>query len=137
MGGAVGKQGVERIDADGIGALASREFEQTRQIGEIAHAGIARRAQAIELGGNAPGAPSAGHARRQMALRGRHDQRGRGIAGGAGETEPVVAHRQGRQGNGPALDQTTIDFAHAGERERCEIEGHGTDLTIFEMQAEA
>ena len=48
------EQGMQRIDPDEGGALARRGHRQIGEIGEIAKAEIARRAQAVELAGNAP-----------------------------------------------------------------------------------
>ena len=50
------EQSVERVDADEIGAGAGADLGETGEILEIAHAPVARRAQAVDLAGDAPAA---------------------------------------------------------------------------------
>ncbi len=94
---------MQRIEADAVGAKLARELDQVLQIGEIAHAPVARRTHAVELHGDEPRAieiPGKG-------LR-RHDQR-HVLARGSGirETEAVCARRQGLR----PMDGATIRLA--------------------------
>ena len=74
----MGEQRVERIEADGGAAERSGELGQSREIGEIADAPVARRAQTVKLRRDAPETKlRIGAARRQIAMIGRDDERQR------------------------------------------------------------
>ncbi len=53
-GGIGGEQGMERVQADEIGAGGSGNVGKSCEIGEVANAEIACRAQAVELAAHAP-----------------------------------------------------------------------------------
>ncbi len=111
IGAAIGRpvveQRMERIEADTIGAQLARKLDQASQIGEVAHAPVARRAHAVELHGDQPGAVEI----TGIGLR-RHDQR-HVLALGAGvhQAQTMHAHRQGLR----PVDAATIRPALADD----------------------
>ena len=56
IAGPIVEQGMQRIEADAVGAEMVRELDQAGEIGEIAHAPVARRADAVELDREQPAA---------------------------------------------------------------------------------
>ena len=89
---AVVEQGVQRIEADAVGAEMIGEFDQAGEVGEVAHAPVARGADAVKLDREQPAtvefAAKCPFRRRNQ----RHILGGRSIA----HLKPVDARRQVR-----------------------------------------
>ena len=72
-----GHERMQRVQADHIRAGAGGEVDQRGEVGEVAAAPVAARAQRGKLHGHAPNAAVAGKRCRAIATRGRDDQRHR------------------------------------------------------------
>ncbi len=72
-----GKQCVQRIGADEVGACGGRDADGVAQVGEVADAPVAMRAQRVKLQRQSPDPGAAGEQRRAVATRRRDDQRRR------------------------------------------------------------
>ena len=90
---AVVEQRVQRIEADAVGAEMIGEFDQAGEVGEIAHAPIARRADAVKLDREQPAAVEIAAKRPSPAptISGTSS-----VVGGIGQLQPVDAQRQVR-----------------------------------------
>ena len=89
-----GRGRVQRIDQDVAGAVQRcRPHRQVGEIGEVADAPGLPGSDAVQLGGQAPGAAGA-EAFRQSEPGRRHDQRGAGLVVAGAQMHAVVAQRQ-------------------------------------------
>ena len=68
---------MQRIGADEVGACGGRDADGVAQVGEVADAPIAMRAQRVKLQRQSPDPGAAGERRRAVATRRRDDQRRR------------------------------------------------------------
>lgn len=91
IGGVVVEQNMQRIEPDAIGAELPAEPDKIGEVGEIANAPIAVRADAVELHGEQP---ASGEIAAEGAF-GRHDHRHlfRNTLG-IGQRQPVITERQ-------------------------------------------
>ena len=87
---AIVEQGMQRIEADAVGTEMIGEFDQAGEIGEVAHAPVARGADAVKLGREQPAAVELATKRPFRRRNQRHVLGGRGVA----HLKPVDARRQ-------------------------------------------
>ena len=88
-----GEQRVQRVDPDRARAELAGLPAERCQIAEIADAPVARAAQAIELGGEAPAARARLQRSAEMARLGRNDEADFRARAGAADRQPVIAER--------------------------------------------
>ena len=89
---AVVEQGVQRIEADAVGAEMIGEFDQAGEVGEVTHAPVARGADAVKLDREQPATVELAAKRPFRRRNQRHILGGRSIA----HLKPVDARRQVR-----------------------------------------
>ena len=134
----VRKERVQRVEPDHAGAAPAPLCDERAQIGEIAHAPAALRAQRIQLHGRAPHAPAVFQRRRHVTAARSHDERDEGVRLQAGTLQlvAVVAARK-------ALVPVERDFAIRVRADRVPpqrfellgTEGARVHLTVFELEA--
>ena len=113
----LGRRGcMQRIDQHVVRTVAGAgPHREVGQIGEIADAPGVLGADAVELGGQAPGAAGA-QPRRQAQPRRRDDQRRAGLVSARAEVHPVVAQRQvGGQYERGLADQPAVEVERGSE----------------------